>query len=94
MSREHLIQMLLIDSLEHIGDMRRYLWLQRALESGFRSFANMSNAELTEEIRTRRLDPNEDATEEDTDDNRAENYDGDVEVTLQAYVEQALIDAM
>lgn len=93
MSREHLIQMLVIDSIEHASDMRRYRWLQQVLEGGFRGFANMSDAELTEETRARRLDLDDDVTEEDPDNNRGYD-DGDIEVLLQGYAEHSRADAV
>lgn len=93
MSREHLIQLLVIDSLEHANDMRRYLWLQQVLESGFRGFAKMSDAELEEEIHARRLDPDEDTAVEDADIDHADD-DGDIGILLQGYMEYTRVDVM
>ena len=50
MTREEMIQLLILDCLEHEGDQQRYLWLQNILENGFCGFANMSDEQLSRKV--------------------------------------------
>lgn len=67
MSREEMIQQLIFDLLEHASDMNRYRWLQQVLETGFRGFANMTDAELAGQVQARGLDSGESTGNEDND---------------------------
>jgi len=58
MSREEMVQMLVLDSVEHGGDFRRYAWLQSALEHGFCGYATMSRQALLKEMGWRGLSTN------------------------------------
>ena len=56
MTREEMIQLLVLNGLERQGSLRGTLWLQRLLEHGFRGYANLTDKELAAEMRARGLD--------------------------------------
>ncbi|HTZ00157.1 MAG TPA: hypothetical protein VMB75_09995 [Rhodocyclaceae bacterium] len=74
MTRDEMIQLLVVDDLECRIGLRGDLWLQKILEHGFRGYANMSGGELAAEMAARSLgrfgalrDENEDLQDADDD---------------------------
>ena len=79
MNRQQLIQMLVIDSIEHLQQCRHSLWLQSVLEDGFSGFSNMPDEQLLRECRWRGISPRADIAiaggeraEPETEDDEAE----------------------
>lgn len=55
MQREAMIDLLVLDCLEHAVAGRRGIWLLSILRDGFAGFAKMSDAQLAEEFAQRGL---------------------------------------
>ncbi len=55
MHREAMIDLLVLDCLEHTVAGRRGIWLMSILRDGFAGFAKMSDAQLAEEFARRGL---------------------------------------
>jgi hypothetical protein len=67
MTREEMIQLLIVHGVEYADSFRGTLWLQKVLEQGFRGYANMSDDALAAEIVAQGLDRFADAEDEHED---------------------------
>jgi hypothetical protein len=67
MTREEMIQLLVIHGVECADTFRGTLWLQKKLELGFPGYANLSNEALAAEIAAQGLDRFTDPEEEHED---------------------------
>ncbi|GEM_PF-3810747 len=68
MMREEMIQLLVLDRLEHRDDLGRYLHLHKVLENGFRGFRNLSDEELAAEVMALNVDVRHEAFVDEFDD--------------------------
>jgi hypothetical protein len=78
MTRDEMIQLLVLSGVQYVDTFRGTLWIQKILEHGFAGYGNMPDAELAAEIKAQGLDGPADA-EDDTGDMRG--LDDDAELT-------------
>ena len=80
MTRDEMIQLLVLSGEQCIGSRRGSRWLQTILEQGFIGYANMGDAELAAEIRAQGLD--QPALSGDEDDIECRVVDDDADIGL------------
>ena len=85
MTREEMIQLLVLDRIEYGSDCQRYTWLQNVLEFGFGGFANMSEPELMVEMDALSSRPTMDAAMIDPDHHDGDDFDDDMTHLISSY---------